>query len=196
MRILIRILSVSFVFFSLFLTSCNDSEEIVCPVSEEMSSRTVYTYPHIDEILQSNKVYKAVNDAWNEMLSYVTPHSRREIGFYIYYDFDDKDFWIGEWFYGPLVPYDSNQSASVKFGEVIKPYNLCAFFHCHTPYYGPGERPTGPSDADIACANKLGVPGILFDYPSDYVYFDFPYDYGPMLYMFGPMQRGDLNLRF
>lgn len=176
------------------MTSCQDKEDISTLVEGEIPNRTVYTYPHVKEILESNKVWDAMYGAWHEMLKSVTQHSRREIGFYIYYNFYTKDFWIGEWFYGPLVPY--SQNSSLKFGEITHPYNLCAFFHCHTPYYGSGQRPTGPSDADINCAYDLGVPGLLFDYPSDYVDIYFYYDeFEPMLYdPFGPMQRSDLNL--
>lgn len=176
------------------LTACHDVDDISIPNSSERlgASRSgqVLEYPTAEEIWNSDEFFYAATAAWDKMLTYVTETSRREIGFYIYYNHSSNTYTIGEWSYGPLVPYAGGEPAYVNLGTPLFPLKLCAFFHCHAPYYGPGHREGGPSQADINVANQLGVPGLLLDYNYDYLWPGYPYEYdSPIIYTFGPEQR-------
>ena len=186
MRIPIKIMSVPFVLLSLFLTSCND--DIEEPSEYKGRSTEDFQYPHVYDIVNNLRVDNEMCRAWDRMLSYVNDNSRLEIGFYIYYD--KGDYWFSEWFYGPNTSYESEISPIIKYGDVENKNALCAFFHCHTPYYGVGSRGTGPSDKDKEAAQILGVPGILYDYNAESISWFFPYeDSLPMPYFFGYMRR-------
>ncbi|WP_305152375.1 hypothetical protein [uncultured Duncaniella sp.] len=186
MRIFIKIFLIFLAISSLSLNSCNDKEDM----KEDMPSRSTveYQYPHVYDIVNNIKVDNEMCKAWDRMLSYANDMSRREIGFYIYYS--DGYYWFSEWFYGPNTSYESEKSPIVKYGDVENENALCAFFHCHTPYYGVGSRGTGPSEKDIEAAQLLGVPGILYDYNAESVSWFFPYeDSLPMPYFFGDKRR-------
>ncbi len=69
-------------------------------------------------------------------------------------------------------------------------YRVCAFYHCHPPYYGPDYRLTGASQEDENLAYKLDIPGFVFDYSYSSVWgtYDYETDF-PTTYVFGPRQR-------
>lgn len=125
------------------------------------------------------------------MKSYVKPYqSRREVGFYIYYVKDTQKFWVGDLVIGPEVGYDDY--ASMSLGVPSNSSQVCGFFHCHTPYYGPTGRSTGPSEADIEAAEKSGLPGIVYDYPIQFMTAQYWFEYDNMLpeaFVFGPERR-------
>ncbi len=55
-----------------------------------------YIYPNKIEIQTDSKVVVKMFDAWHEMLDIQTMHYRIEVGFYIYYDFFNKQFYFSE----------------------------------------------------------------------------------------------------
>lgn len=192
---MLRFLYIPIIFISVLLTSCSQDEVISDAENcdrEVVSRMTIYEFPDIYTIGMSKTVGDAAMAAWKETLASHNLYARREIGFYIYYDRDNNDYIIGEFIYGPMVPY-SEGNAYMVFGEVTFPYKLCAFFHCHPPYMGVPGRKTGPSEADLEAAQKLGVPGVVYDYSPEYVdmYHIYEAD-GPVPYVFGPLKRGDL----
>lgn len=154
-----------------------------------------YIYPNKIEIQTDSKVVVKMFDAWHEMLDIQTMHYRIEVGFYIYYDFFNKQFYFSELFYGPKIyykdDYKEDNKATMKYGDIVKESELCAFFHCHTPYYGMSyTRETGYSAADEEMANILGIPGLLFDYGPKFVTGIYNYvDMEPQIYDFGPFRR-------
>lgn len=178
------------------LASCHIDVEENDIGNDHRSRATVLEYPDIYEIGNTPKVFKAMDAAWKEMLYHCTNYARLEIGFYIYYDRDKKDYIIGEWKYGPLVTY-AEECAYIDMGKPVNYITVCAFFHCHPPSYTIKGRPTGPSKEDEALANNLGIPGIVYDYYADHITYLFPYDEykdDPCPYLFGPRQKSPYTI--
>lgn len=110
----------------LSLSSCHGTEDDLYPNNSERTDASrrmsVLEYPDIYEILKSEKVILEALNAWKEMLTYATHFSRREIGFFIYYRHSSNSYFIGEWVYGPLVPFTFGNcliSRRVWIGEWI-----------------------------------------------------------------------------
>ena len=180
----------------LSLSSCHGTEDDLYPNNSERTDASrrmsVLEYPDIYEILKSEKVILEALNAWKEMLTYATHFSRREIGFFIYYRHSSNSYIIGEWVYGPLVPFTFGNEAYVNLGKPLFPYEVCAFYHCHPPYYGPDYRLTGASQEDENLAYKLDIPGFVFDYSYSSVWGTYDYETEadfPTTYVFGPRQR-------
>ena len=180
----------------LSLSSCHGTEDDLYPNNSERTDASrrmsVLEYPDIYEILKSEKVILEALNAWKEMLTYATHFSRREIGFFIYYRHSSNSYFIGEWVYGPLVPFTFGNEAYVNLGKPLFPYDVCAFYHCHPPYYGPDYRLTGASQEDENLAYKLDIPGFVFDYSYSSVWGTYDYETEadfPTTYVFGPRQR-------
>ena len=111
---------------------------------------------------------------------------------YCYYRHSSNSYFIGEWVYGPLVPFTFGNEAYVNLGKPLFPYEVCAFYHCHPPYYGPDYRLTGASQEDENLAYKLDIPGFVFDYSYSSVWGTYDYETEadfPTTYVFGPRQR-------
>lgn len=152
-----------------------------------------YVYPHVYEIESNPDVVAEMCKAWDIMMDIQTHHYRIEVGFYIYYDFNNCKYYFSELFYGPKAYYSDGGQAKMKYGDKGDTRGLCAFFHCHTPYLGLYDaRPTGPSEADEEMADKLGIPGLLFDFGGPGVYingnFNF-FEMNPELMNFGLKRR-------
>lgn len=164
----------SLVAIAFIVSSCNnDAEDSILNIKsksrsiEDVTVMPTDVYPSVTEILDDDAVYMAMFIAWCETLSFASEEGRREVGFYIYYDFVTKKFSVGEIVYGPYVKYDAGTSASVNLGPAKDNMTVCAFFHTHTPLtYAPYDatRITGPSDEDKQFADSNKLPGILYDY--------------------------------
>lgn len=106
------------IFLTLIIGSC--SNEDFLPI-EELSTRSADIekispedfYPTVTEIIADPTVKAAMDSAWIETLSLANKNGRQEIGFYIYYDFDKKEYEIGEKKYGPIIPNEENTYGSL-----------------------------------------------------------------------------------
>ena len=190
--------------FILFIILCScDSTEIECDESTfyESNSRNnvnIIEFPHLSKIVESDVVIYNMKLAWEKMNSLVVPYiERQEVGFYIYYDYNTRNFWVGDLMIGEKFPYSIKDAPTLCLGKAVNNLQVCAFFHCHTPYYGTYDyyRPTGPSDSDKNFAAVHDLPGILYDYEAPTVYYGFPYDeIDPYPYYFGPEQRSPMYI--
>lgn len=125
-------------------------------------------------------------------ISVASEEGRREVGFYIYYDFVTKKFSVGETVYGPYVKYGIGTSASISLGPAKDNMTVCAFFHTHTPLtFCPSDatRSTGPSDEDRQFANSNGLPGILYDYAKPWIESGHSLTDPAKIYTFGVTRR-------
>ena len=155
----------------LFLHSCSSNEE---HRPTDLKSRainsvdSVYTFPDVNMILQSQVVRGAMEEAWGYMKMQVASGTgRKEYGFYIYYKHETGQYYVGPRMEGPLEVGCGGSSASIHLGPVTNNLEVCAFFHCHTSIAGcpyGNWRSTGPSAADLYYANAYNLPGILYDY--------------------------------
>lgn len=172
--------------------------------TEELSTRSTDIekispedfYPTVTEIIADPTVKAAMDSAWIETLSLANKNGRQEIGFYIYYDFDKKEYEIGEKKYGPIIPNEENTYGSLILGSVKNNITVCAIFHTHTPtlYMPTGTyRITGPSDLDKSYAEKYGLPGIVYDYASKKIYGGHKLNSPAKLYTFGRDHRKNSN---
>ena len=165
---------ISLVAITSIVTSCNnDADEFI--LNNNSNSRSIKgvtiiatdEYPSVSEIIADDTVKMAMWAAWVDTLSFASPEGRREVGFYIYYDFYTRKFSIGEFVDGPIVKNGPGTSASVRLGAPTNNETVCAFFHTHTPLtfcQDAAYRPTGPSEDDIAFAKSSGLPGIVYDF--------------------------------
>jgi len=185
------------------LSSCNDNviEDIDntkvtnrSSSASRLSYGTAHHFPNVSVIKEDPVVVAAMGRAWDMMRSYVVPYShRREVGFFIYYVESTDKFWIGDFVIGPEVSYTSGEPPTLNLGVAANNLQVCAFFHCHTPYYGGSMRMTGASEKDIEYAENNKLPGIVYDYVLPYLQGPLPYDeIPPFPYPFGPEQRPDI----
>lgn len=172
-----------------------ESEELLSSRKGESRNGVKHVFPDLDKIAEAPVVVAQMDKAWQRMLALVVPYiSRQEVGFYIYYDHEERKFWVGDLVIGPKVNYESYEPASIELGKVENNLQACAFFHCHTPWYNTKSdkfyRPTGASDKDIAAAYRMGLPGLLYDYEPPTISDLTPYEeLPPFLTPFGPMKR-------
>lgn len=194
----------------LSLCSCNEDSNIIENLDDTISINSqsrasnegiVLEFPDKETIARSPIVQAAMDQAWQRMKLLVEPYYyRQEVGFYIYYNHQTKTFWIGNLEEGPLVYYDTLEPATICLGRAKNNYEVCAFFHCHTPWYGIDKdhlyRPTGPSEKDIDFANYNDLPGFVYDYFDPYIAYWFPYEeMFPKLDHFGPDKKTTLHLQ-
>ena len=165
---------ISLVAITSIVTSCNnDADEFI--LNSNSNSRSIEgeiitpsdVYPSVSEIIADETVNNAMLGSWYGTLSFASYDGRREEGFYIYYDFYTRKFSIGEIVFGPIVKNGPGTKATVWLGAPKNNATVCAFFHTHTPLtfcLDEADRPTGPSEEDIAFAESSGLPGIVYDY--------------------------------
>ena len=155
-------------------------------------SGTPHEFPLAEEIMFDTYVVSCMEKAWDKMVSLVEPYDyRQEVGFYIYYDHGSRQYWVGEMVIGPKTSYNTVVPASLDLGRVEDNLQVCAFFHCHTPWYGfcaEGREP-GVSDSDINFADTHKLPGIVFDYDTPFLTDNFPIDWPHRPYFCGPKKR-------
>lgn len=181
--------------------SCSDYSEDEFPMSNECfhsnavlphGTYSIYEHPPIYEIMNDATVVNAMNQAWSKMKSLVVPFShRQEVGFYIYHS-NFTGYWIGDFVYGPKASYLNGEPGSVNLGKCVNNLQVCAHFHCHTPWYGFSQRPTGPSEDDEIFATQNNLPGIVYDYsttPLDATLHEFYDEIPPYPFIYGPLQR-------
>lgn len=193
-----------FILYFISLSSCSnniiedieESEELLSLSSRIGNSRNgvEHVFPNLEKIALAPVVVTQMDKAWEKMLALVVPYSyRQEVGFYIYYDHEKRDFWVGDLIIGPKVSYKSYDPACLELGKVENNLQVCAFFHCHTPWYNTKDdlyRPTGVSDKDIEAAFRMNLPGLLYDYQPPYISDLDPYEeMHPVLTPFGPEKR-------
>lgn len=157
----------------LFLHSCSSNEE---HHPTDLKSRatnavdSVYTFPDIYQILESQTVYLAMEAAWGQMrMQAASGNGRREYGFYIYYRHNTGEFYVGPTLDGTIVYGCAGTSASIHLGPVTNNLEVCAFFHCHTTLANcpdGSSRSTGPSLSDYNYAKSYNLPGIVYDYEA------------------------------
>lgn len=181
------------------VTSCNnDVEDSLWEHSnnsygietESLSPSDVY--PSVSEIISNATVKKAMDNAWQETLKLASKNGRQEVGFFIYYDFDTKQYSIGKTVYGPVITGCEGTHGSISLGSPTNNITVCAFFHTHTPlYYCPNyvSRETGPSQTDKNTADSYGLPGIIYDYSAKTIYGGQALDSPTKLYTFGVTRR-------
>ncbi|WP_289754110.1 hypothetical protein [uncultured Duncaniella sp.] len=173
-------------------------DESIFSERDSGSSVNIIEFPHISKIIQSDVVIHNMKLAWEKMNSLVVPYiERQEVGFYIYYDHNTSKFWVGDIVIGEKFSYSIKDAPNLYLGKVESNLQVCAFFHCHTPYYGTIDyhRPTGPSNSDKYFAAVNDLPGILYDYEAPTVFYAFPYDgIDPFPYYFGPEQRSPIYI--
>lgn len=166
--------------------------------SESFIFSDTVQYPHIDTIMSDSVVKRAMNNAWQETLKLASQPTinsvagRQEIGFYIYYDFEKKEFSIGEKIYGPVVLGCEGSNGTIKMPAPINNITVCAMFHTHTPlYHCPPKvgRETGPSPTDIKTAKSNGLPSLIIDYSDKRIYGGHPLPSPHKVYKYGEERR-------
>lgn len=192
--------------FMVAVSSCSDDDNIIPNWSNGSPNVTravneTLVYPTVSEIMADPTVSGQMKAAWDKTLEIASSSSRQEIGFYIYYDFDKKSYYIGDWTYGPKITGCEGTNASVSLGKVTNNLQVCAFFHTHTPlYYCPNtvSRITGPSASDKSFATSTKLPGLLYDYSAGTIYGaggkgSSLYN-SAKIYTFGVNQRPSMNI--
>ena len=140
-----------------------------------------------------------MEEAWGRMKMQVASNAgRREYGFYIYYNHDTGQFYVGPTIQGAIEIGCAGSSASIHLGVVSNNIDVCGFFHCHTSIAGCPDRVyrrTGPSNSDYNFAESYDLPGILYDYSESTITTPF-HSVGDsyQAYVFGPEQRSTMYI--
>lgn len=189
----------SLVAITFIVASCNnDAEDFLLDNNSNSRSIEVESlspsdvYPSVSEIINNTTVKDAMDKAWKETLSLASKNGRQEVGFFIYYDFDTKQYSVGKTVYGPVIKGCEGTHASVSLGTPTNNTTVCAFFHTHTPLtYCSNDvsRDTGPSQTDKNTADSYGLPGILYDYSATKIYGGQSLNSPAKLYTFGVTRR-------
>lgn len=190
------------IFMAISSISCSGiaDEEMGIKGSRGISISLPESYPNVHDIINDSYVFNEMEKAWKETCRLATPNGRQEIGFYIYYNHTMDKYSIGEWVYGPVTPNTTGSKSSLKIGAPTNNLTVCAFFHTHPPMkYVVGWRYCDPSSEDMSFAKSNSLPGIVCDFPQEYVfgcdYIHLPDDVADEYYQehifwpFGPVSR-------
>lgn len=167
-----------------------------------LSETDLAQFPNKSTIASNPSVISQVETAWRETVTEATLGTRRERGFWVYYDIKNNNIFCGEIETGEPRSNDpsnpDNRSISLgrsRDGEGDSIY-VCADFHTHTPLFAPpstATQPVGPSYPDIANANQIKLPGLLCDYVRNVYKPDSANTVPHQIITFGPDRRGNLN---
>lgn len=152
-------------------------------------------YPTALSLKFNTAIYQDMELLWQLTKSSAYGGLRRELGFYIYYNYKTNKVYRGLTVYGPLVHND--ETANIDLGEPVNKDEVCASFHTHTPYtYMPAgsSRLTGRSLRDFLTATISGIPGIVYDYICDTLRAGHPIDYPAFVSTYGPERRSSRTI--
>ncbi len=156
-------------------------------------------FPGYNDIISDATMSRAFYKAWQNTLAATTETTRREEGFWIFYNSNTCTYSPGETIIGQPV---ANEGGVILIGD-RPPDNpaspaplehavyVIGFFHTHTPsIYGPA-RPVGPSGQDDFSNNQNKVAGVVYDYSSEFgsIPAGHPLDSPAELYSSGPDRR-------
>ena len=157
---------------------------------------TYVEFPYVDEIISEPTVIQAMDQAWSLMEKNSTSSAGRiEYGFWIYYNFKNGSIWPGDMIEGDNVIGCEGTNGQIRLGIPVDNISVCACFHCHTtvkfcPTYG---RYTGPSSSDDSFVNSYNIPGILYDYDTNFASINNDGEQ-PKIYTFGPSRRSGMKI--
>jgi hypothetical protein len=149
-------------------------------------------FPDYSKIAKDATVKSACDAAWAETKSTTVDGSRREQGFWVRWNSESKAFSITGHGAGKLVGNDEGAVVALppKPADTEPEYTV-ASFHTHTPtFFRDGDRPTGPSGADVSCDKSDNVSGLVYDYSASLSKARSPIDSPARLYSTGQKRTG------
>lgn len=166
------------------------------PEFETKAARTrsgnevTYTFPHCNDIANSQTVIAKMDEAWSRTLASATSTGYQEYGFYIYVNHSNGSLYCGPMISGEIV--SCGGTASITLGQISNNVDLCGCFHTHTPLDSCSiscYRNTGESDEDNDFVDDLGIPGLLYDYVRDQITNNTPRTAKKKVYKYGINRR-------
>lgn len=158
----------------------------------DVATRSEGDFPTYERIAGDGTVKSACEAAWAETKSTTVDGARREQGFWVRWNSESEAFSITGHGAGTVVGNDKGAVVSLpkKPADAGAEYTV-ASFHTHTPtFFRNGNRPTGPSAADLSCDRSDNVAGLVYDYSAAMSMARSPIDSPAKLYSTGNQRTG------
>lgn len=127
-------------------------------------------FPDVRRI--KDAIYDKAKQVWWETVVEATCGTRRERGFWVYYNVKTEEIFCGNVESGSDRSDDPNSpdNRSISLDrphEIPDSIYVCADYHTHPPLFRPAyyyDITIGPSMPDVSNANQIGIPGFVGDF--------------------------------